>query len=116
MVITPKWLPTRLNREANRAVRQLTQIIDRIIQLRRESKEDTGDLLSMLLHAQDEDGSRMTAQQLRDEARPCFWPGMKPRRVRFRGRGGCWRRINKVEEKFHAELDRVLAGTHSDSG
>src|SRR5260370_38786225 len=49
LMMTPKWLPTRQNLQAKRAVRQLTVIIDRIIQEHRESTEDNGDLLSMLL-------------------------------------------------------------------
>ena len=110
MVITPKWLPTRLNREANRAVRQLTRIIDRIIQQRRESKEDTGDLLSMLLHAQDEDGSRMTTQQLRDEALTLFLAGHETTASTLSWTWWLLAQNKQVEEKFHAELDCVLAG------
>jgi len=49
------------------AVRRLDVIIYSI-RHRRATCEDTGDLLSMLLHTQDEDSSQMTDQQLRDEA------------------------------------------------
>ena len=50
-----------------RAVRELDEIVNRIIRERRASGEDTGDLLSMLMAARDEDGSGMTDRQLRDE-------------------------------------------------
>ena len=110
LVMTPKWLPTRLNRQANRAVRQLTQIIDRIIQQRRESKEDTGDLLSMLLHAQDEDGSRMTAQQLRDEALTLFLAGHETTASSLSWTWWLLAQNPEVETKLHAELDAVLNG------
>jgi len=110
MVMTPKWLPTRLNREANRAVRQLTQIIDRIIQQRRESNEDTGDLLSMLLHAQDEDGSQMTAQQLRDESLTLFLAGHETTASTLSWTWWLLAQNPEVEEKLHLELDRILAG------
>lgn len=110
LVMTPKWLPTRLNRQANRAVRQLTQIIDRIIQQRRESKEDTGDLLSMLLHAQDEDGSRMTAQQLRDEALTLFLAGHETTASSLSWTWWLLAQNPEVEAKLHAELDAVLNG------
>ena len=50
-----------------RAVRELDEIVNRIIRQRRASGEDTGDLLSMLMAARDEDGSAMTDRQLRDE-------------------------------------------------
>ncbi|HXV45023.1 MAG TPA: cytochrome P450, partial [Anaerolineae bacterium] len=57
----PESLPTPTNIRLRRAVRQLDQIIYSFIQQRRTSGEDRGDLLSMLLQAQDEDdGSRMT--------------------------------------------------------
>jgi cytochrome P450 len=110
LVMTPKWLPTRLNRQANRAVRQLTQIIDRIIQQRRESKEDTGDLLSMLLHAQDEDGSRMTPQQLRDEALTLFLAGHETTASSLSWTWWLLAQNPEVEAKLHAELDAVLNG------
>ncbi len=110
LVMTPKWLPTRLNRQANRAVHQLTQIIDRIIQQRRESKEDTGDLLSMLLHAQDEDGSRMTAQQLRDEALTLFLAGHETTASSLSWTWWLLAQNPEVEDKLHAELGAVLNG------
>ena len=50
-----------------RAVRELDEIVNRIIRQRRASGEDNGDLLSMLMAARDEDGSAMTDRQLRDE-------------------------------------------------
>ncbi len=110
LVMTPKWLPTRLNRQANRAVRQLTKIIDRIIQQRRESKEDTGDLLSLLLLAQDEDGSRMTAQQLRDEALTLFLAGHETTASSLSWTWWLLAQNPDVEQKLHAELDAVLSG------
>jgi cytochrome P450 len=56
-------------------VLRLEEILYRIIRQRRTSGRDAGDLLSMLLAAQDEDGSRMTDQQLRDEAMTIFLAG-----------------------------------------
>jgi cytochrome P450 len=110
LVMTPKWLPTKMNRQAGRAVRKLTQIIDRIIQQRRESNEDTGDLLSMLIHAQDDDGSRMTAQQLRDEALTLFLAGHETTASTLSWTWMLLAQHPRVEEKLHAELDSVLNG------
>jgi cytochrome P450 len=74
--LMPYWLPTPRNLRSWRAVRRLDQTIHRIIAQRRASAEDRGDLLSMLLHAQDaDDGSRMTPRQVRDEAMPMFLAG-----------------------------------------
>lgn len=72
----PDWVPTPANIRTRRAVRRLDAIIYRMIDARRRSGEDRGDLLSILLNAQDaDDGSRMTPQQLRDEAMTLFTAG-----------------------------------------
>lgn len=72
----PLWLPTPANLRLRRAVRRLDAIIYGFIRQRRESGKDEGDLLSLLLHAQDaDDGTRMTDQQVRDEAMTLFLAG-----------------------------------------
>jgi cytochrome P450 len=110
LVMTPQWLPTRRNLEAKKAVRNLTQIIDRIIQQRRDSTTDAGDLLSLLIHAQDEDGSRMTTQQLRDEALTLFLAGHETTASSLSWTWLLLAQNPRVEQKLHAELDSVLAG------
>ncbi len=76
LIAPPFWLPTPLNVRLGRAVRRLERIILSIIAERRRSGEDRGDLLSMLLHAQDEDsGRRMSDQLLRDEVMTLFMAG-----------------------------------------
>lgn len=67
---TLKWiadnrLPTSTHRSFNRNVDEIDAIVYRIIEERRSSGVDQGDLLSMLLAAHDEDGSQMTDRQLR---------------------------------------------------
>jgi cytochrome P450 len=76
LVPPPMWMPTPGNRRLRQAVQKLDDIIYGFIRQRRASGEDKGDLLSMLLHAQDEtDNSRMTDKQLRDEAMTLFLAG-----------------------------------------
>ena len=65
--LLPESVPPPANVRYRRAVRRLDGIIYSIIEERRRSGADTGDLLSMLLHAEDEDGNRMDPEQLRDE-------------------------------------------------
>jgi cytochrome P450 len=110
LLMTPRWLPTRRNRQAKQAVRNLTEIIDRIIQQRRDSGEDAGDLLSLLIHAQDEDGSRMTTQQLRDEALTLFLAGHETTASTLSWTWLLLAQNPRVEQKLHAELDSVLSG------
>jgi cytochrome P450 len=74
--LIPYWFPTPRNLRTRRAIRRLDELIHRIIAERRAITEDRGDLLSMLLHAQDaDDGSRMTGQQVRDEVMAMFLAG-----------------------------------------
>src|SRR2546429_10009529 len=74
-LFVPHWVPTPTNLRIKREIAFIEGILHRIISERRACGRDTGDLLSMLLHAQDEDGSRMTDQQLRDEAITLFLAG-----------------------------------------
>jgi cytochrome P450 len=71
----PTFVPTPANLRFRRAVRQLDGVVGRIIAERRASGEDRGDLLSMLMHARDDDGTAMTDKQLRDEAITLFLAG-----------------------------------------
>src|SRR5262249_56895442 len=68
--VLPDWMPSPANLRRRRAVRRLDDVVYRMIADRRRSDEDRGDLLSILLHAQDaDDGSTMTNQQVRSEER-----------------------------------------------
>jgi cytochrome P450 len=71
----PLGIPTPGNVRYHRAVRRLDQIVYGIIRARRAGGAAGGDLLSVLLRAQDEDGSRMTDRQLRDEVITLFLAG-----------------------------------------
>jgi cytochrome P450 len=74
--IVPQWLPIPSNLRSAAAVRRLDRVLFHIIARRRESNDDRGDLLSMLLHARDEEsGRRMTDRQLRDECMTIFLAG-----------------------------------------
>ncbi|HEY8209300.1 MAG TPA: cytochrome P450 [Myxococcaceae bacterium] len=66
--LSPTWLPIPTMRAYKRAIAQLDQLVRAVISRRRERGAGDGkDLLSMLLHVQDEDGSKMSDTQLRDE-------------------------------------------------
>jgi cytochrome P450 len=76
LVPVPPWLPTPTNLRLRRAVRRLDAILYRLIAERRRGGGDRGDLLSLLLHARDEeDGRGMTDRQVRDEAMTLFLAG-----------------------------------------
>jgi len=56
--LIPRWVPTPANLRMGRAIRRLDEVVYRMIAARRRSDEDRGDLLSILLHAQDADDGR----------------------------------------------------------
>ena len=109
-IFVPEWLPTPSNLRVRRAVRQIENILYRIIAERRASGHDSGDLLSMLLAAQDEDGSRMTDKQLRDETITLFLAGHETTANTMAWTWWLLAQNPAVEAKLHAELDAVLAG------
>jgi cytochrome P450 len=109
LIPVPAWIPTPLNLRVERAARRLDRIILGIIAERRKSGEDRGDLLSMLLHAQDEEsGRRMTDAQLRDEAMTLFMAGHETTANTLAWAWYLLANHPEVEEKLHAELDAVL--------
>jgi cytochrome P450 len=91
---------------------RLDETIYRIIRERRESGEDHGDLLSMLLMAQDEegDGSGMTDKQVRDEAMTLFLAGHETTANALSWAWYLLARHPEVEARLHEELDAVLQG------
>ncbi len=107
-IFVPHWLPTPTNLRVRREVKQIEKILYRIIAERRASGRDAGDLLSMLLSAQDEDGSRMTDRQLRDEAITLFLAGHETTASTLSWTWWLLARHPAVEAKLHAELDAVL--------
>jgi cytochrome P450 len=104
-------LPVPKLRRARLARVRLDAIIYRMIADRRASGRDHGDLLSMLLAAQDEDdGGVMTDQQVRDEAMTIFLAGHE---TTANALTWLWYLLSgapDVEAKLHEEVDRVLQG------
>jgi len=107
-IFVPHWLPTAANFRMKREIAQIEKILYRIISERRRSGRDAGDLLSMLLTAQDEDGSRMTDRQLRDETITLFLAGHETTASTLSWTWWLLAQNPAVEAKLHAELDAVL--------
>lgn len=95
-----------------RARARLDAIVYRIIEERRRSGEDRGDLLSMLLLAEDEEGDRkgMSNEQVRDEALTLFLAGHETTANLLAWTWYLLARHAEVERRLHAELDEVLEG------
>jgi len=116
---TLKWildnrLPTPGHRRYFNAVSEIDRIVYRIISERRASGYDEGDLLSMLLQAQDDDGSQMSDQQLRDEVMTLFLAGHETTALSLSWSWYLLATHPEAEQKFHAELAEVLGGRAPD--
>jgi cytochrome P450 len=107
-------LPLPYVRRFEKARARLDTTIYGLIRDRRKSGQDTGDLLSMLLLAQDEEksgeGDRMTDEQVRDEALTLFLAGHE---TTANALTWTWYLLSQhpdVEGRLHSEIDRVLQG------
>ena len=112
-MLLPPWvryLPLPFLIRVRRAVRQLDEVVYRIIRERRESESDKGDLLSMLMSARDEDGSRMTDRQLRDEVMTFLLAGHETTALSLSWAWFLLSENPEAENKLHHELARVLDG------
>jgi cytochrome P450 len=104
-------LPFPQARRFNKAKETLDKVIYGIINERRQSGEDRGDLLSMLLMAQDEDtGGIMTDEQVRDEALTLFLAGHETTANALTFTWYLLAQNPEKEKLLHEELDRVLNG------
>jgi cytochrome P450 len=105
-------LPLPSMRRFEKARARLDATIYGLIHERRKSGQDTGDLLSMLLLAQDEenDGSGMTDLQIRDEALTLFLAGHETTANALTWTWYLLSQNPECEEQLHREIDSVLDG------
>ncbi len=105
-------LPLPQAKRFNRAKETLDTVIYGIINERRVSGElDKGDLLSMLLLAQDEEtGGAMTDEQVRDEVLTLFLAGHETTANALTFTWYLLSQNPEKEAKLHEELDRILSG------
>jgi cytochrome P450 len=105
-------LPLPSVRRFEKAGARLDKTIYGLIHARRRSGEDTGDLLSMLLLAHDEeaDGSGMTDKQVRDEALTLFLAGHETTANALTWTWYLLSQNPECERRLHAEIDSALEG------
>lgn len=104
-------LPLPSTRRFQAAKVRLDDIIYRIIAERRADPHDRGDLLSMLMSAEDEDdGGAMTDRQLRDEVMTLFLAGHETTANAMTWTWYLLSQHPEIEATLHAEVDSVLQG------
>ena len=109
--LVPMWVPTPANLEVRRAIRRLDEVVFRMIADRRRDPRERGDLLSLLLHAQDaDDGSRMTDHQVRDEVMTLFLAGHETTAVALSWTWYLLAQHPEADARLADELGAVLGG------
>lgn len=104
--------PLPMLRDFQKSIDGLDQIIFDLIKERRESGEDHGDLLSMLLQSVDDEdnNSQMTDQQARDESMTLFLAGHETTANALTWTWYLLAQNPECEARLHEELDSVLQG------
>jgi cytochrome P450 len=112
MLLPPvaRYVPIPSMIEFRRAVRRLDETVYRIIETRSQGAPDSGDLLSMLMQARDEDGSRMSARQLRGEVLTFLLAGHETTAIALSWAWHLLGRHPEIEVRLHQELQARLQG------
>jgi cytochrome P450 len=103
--------PSQRERTFRRAIARLDATIYRLIRERHQSSVAHEDLLSLLLHARDDDaGTVMTDRQVRDEAMTLFFAGHETMATALAWTWYLLARHPEIYGRMCAEVDDVLAG------
>lgn len=106
----PRWVPFERNRRKFRAIDDIERVVLGVVDERRKSGADRGDLLSMLIQARDESGAGMSDKELRDESMTLFFAGHETTAHALTWMWYLLCKHPEVEARVVAELDEVLAG------
>ena len=106
----PRWVPTPNNRRVKEAEATLQRILTAMIQERRASGEDRGDLLSMMMFATYEDGTKMSDEGLYAEVSALFFAGQEANAGMIAWALVLLSRHPELAQRLYDEVDEVLAG------
>ena len=110
LVKLPLWVSIGSNRKLNQAVKELFGVVDGFIAAGRSRSEPGDDLLSRLVAARDEDGTKMSGRQLREEMMTLYLAGHETTALTL---SWSWYLVSQhpqVEERLVAEWNQVLNG------
>jgi cytochrome P450 len=107
----PLWLPTPKNRAFRSAKGHLDTVVLRLIESRRRSGPAANDVLDLLLAARDEEsGTGMSDQQLRDEVMTLLFAGLDTTTAGISWAWHLLARHEDVQEALHDQVAGYLAG------
>ena len=112
----PDWFPSPGNLKLSSARKTLYGTIDKIIQsktLPNGEVQDNGDMMSMLLLAEYEDGTRMSSKQVMDELITLFVAGHETTSNALTWAFYLLAKNPEIQTKLQTELDAVLKGKNS---
>jgi cytochrome P450 len=104
----PLWWPSKKNKRKVRAIRDVEDVLFEIVNERRASGEDKGDLLSMMLQMRDDEEKGMSDKDLRDEGMTLFFAGHE---TASHSMTWIWHLLAEhpdAAEKVAVEIDTVL--------
>jgi cytochrome P450 len=102
--------------DVRRAVKHLNESVSGIIKIRRARREEnSGDLLSMLIAARDEDGSAMSTTEIRDQVLTFLLAGHETIALALSWTWYLLSQNPQAEDKLHQELDTLLRGRGADA-
>jgi cytochrome P450 len=107
-LLLPFDLPDFLDPARRDAIRDLNEIITRIVRERRAAHQPRGDLLDTLLQARDSEGQPMSDAQLRDEVMTLFLAGHETTAIALSWTCYLLAQHPRVEAILLAELHSVL--------
>jgi cytochrome P450 len=109
----PDWIPSPGNLKLAKARKNLHQTIEHIIETRMDNNgqiEDSGDMMSMLMLAEYEDGSKMSSKQVMDELVTLFVAGHETTSNALTWAFYLLATHPEIQTKLQGELDAVLNG------
>lgn len=112
-MVTPsalRRLPTPGRRRYERALADLTRTVDSVVADYRRNRPTSGDFLSLLLAARDEDGSGPSARELRDQVVSLMTAGSETTPAALAWVFHLLAAHPEAELRLYAEVDAVLAG------
>ncbi len=113
----PLWVPTARNREFRAAMQYMDGLIYALLAERRRTGTRHGDLLDLLLQARDEEtGTGLSDQELRDEALTIFAAGHETTANALAWTWYLLATHPEAKARFHEEVDRVLQGRTPTAG
>ena len=105
----PLWWPSASTRRLRGAIAELDRVVFDIIEARRRTGADHGDLLALLMQARDEDsGEGMTDRQLRDEVMTFLLAGHETTAMALSWTWYLLAKNREIEERLGAEIAAAI--------